>query len=56
MYGKNLLKRCVSSAVSNDVGAFPFPDIEVRAGLERGGSPPEVATELVLRFEDVRYS
>jgi hypothetical protein len=42
--------------VSNDVGCPPVADIEVRVGLGWGGSPPEVETEPVLRFEDVCHS
>jgi hypothetical protein len=34
--------------VSDDIRRLPVADIEVRAGLGRGGSPPEVTTEPVL--------
>jgi hypothetical protein len=40
--------------VSDGVGRPPVADIEVRARLGRGGSPPKVVTEPVLIFEDVR--
>jgi hypothetical protein len=36
------------------LGTFSVLDIEVTVRLGRVGSPPEVAIELVLGFEDVR--
>jgi hypothetical protein len=53
--GKSSLSS-VSSVVSDDVGCFLVADIKVRAELERGGSPPEVATEPVLGFKDMHYN
>jgi hypothetical protein len=42
--------------VSDDVGASSITDVEGRTGLGRGGSPLEVVTELVLRFDDMHHS
>jgi hypothetical protein len=38
------------------LGASSVIDIEGKIGLRRGGSPPEVATEPILRFDDVCHS
>jgi hypothetical protein len=38
------------------LGASSITDIEGRTGLGRGGSPPEVVTEPVLRFNDVCHN
>jgi hypothetical protein len=38
------------------LGASSITDIEGRIGLGRGGGPPKVVTESILRFDDIRHN
>jgi hypothetical protein len=53
---KNFLRGASASLYLMTLGASSVTYIEGRIGLERGGGPPEVATEPVPRFDDVCHS
>jgi hypothetical protein len=54
--GKSFLRDTSAPPYLMALGTFSITNIEGRIKLGRGGGPPKVATEPVLRFDDVCHS
>jgi hypothetical protein len=54
--GKSSSRDMSASLYLMTLGVSSVTDIEGRTRLGRDGSPPEITTEPILRFDDARYS